>query len=231
MAKKSAKELIKLLEGMGIVIRKEDKENYNYLITMYKEQLQKQKIDAINESSNAVAVDAPQETQEERHLREESQIKLIHREKSWPQDVIRCAREVGLNFEQIQSFPDALSLRGKIVEIKPSMHKRFIPSAFPAMAPPQKLKWEKSEVSFNVGILGGFGPPSHRAAREQQEIESQMRRFGCQKPIKIYIERNMIADDAGKLNSTVSVEYEKQVEIKVPAASCEARAGKEKKDA
>jgi len=210
MAKMSKQQLLDWFTERKIEVKKEDRDNYQYLLQMYKEQMQKAKIES--KAPNAVPV-GPQISEEERQAKEDSETKRIHTSKGWSQDVIKVARKAGFSFEQIDAFPSELQLKAKVVQVSPKLQKEFITRGEAALKPKETKVVQASE-SFAISIMGGFGPPSQNAAKEQREIENNLRKIPMKRAKKLYIERSLIPDDMGRMTSIVSVEYEKEEEVK-----------------
>ena len=207
MAKMSKKELLDWFAKHKIEVQNEDREDYQYLLQMYKEQLQQQKIK--DKAPNAVPV-GPHISEKERKAKEKAMVKASHKQTGWSQQVIRVARKAGLSFEQIESFPDELHLKAKIVQVNPALQSELL-SVTHVANPPKEVKIVQASESFSISVMGGFGPMSQNAAKEQREIEANLRKIPMKRATKLYIERSLVSDEMGRMASIVSVEYEKEV--------------------
>jgi hypothetical protein len=118
------------------------------------------------------------------------------------------AKEAGYNDEQIAGYEDADALKAAVLLVRPELAAGFNePEPEPE---PKERKFIKEIETFETSFLPGYGPISSLAAKEQKEIDRQIRRRGIRNITKIRIERNLVAAEDGRVHSKIMIEYRKE---------------------
>ena len=127
-----------------------------------------------------------------------------------PSEVLEAAHGIGLTNEQIANFTDVEALNAFIIRANPDAAVKLMakPIEPPKVAKPKVLV--DAEHIFGVDVLAGLSSPTNRARKEQEQIESELRRKGVHNIETMTIVRHMKPEN-GRLHSTIHVKFRKEV--------------------
>lgn len=139
---------------------------------------------------------------------QEAQCKAIHKEKGWPQDMIRLGFKVGFIQEQIRSFADVDALHAAIGRIKPALLASAGKPVKPKQPPPP-VEMEEKTLSFDLSLSPMRAKTPMRAEDEHRDIDAWLNRMGIKSKVtKIGIMRHYKPDKNNRFSTEVTIYYE-----------------------
>lgn len=139
---------------------------------------------------------------------QESQCKAIHKEKGWPQNMIRFGFKAGFIQEQIRSFGSAESLHAAIGRIKPSiLASAGVPSEPKPAPPPVEMEEKTAVLLLYLSPIRAKTPL--RAEDEHRDIDAFLNRRGIRSAVtKMEIVRYYKPGPNNKYLTEVTIYYE-----------------------
>jgi len=139
---------------------------------------------------------------------QEAQCKAIHKEKNWPQDMIRMGFRVGFIQEQIRSFDSAESLHAAIGRIKPAVLASAGKPTKPK-PPPPPVETEEKTAKLTLTLSPMRAKTPLRAEDEQRDIDAFLNRRGISRAVtKLEITRHYKPEKDNRFLTEVTIYYE-----------------------